>query len=231
MRRKLTILAIIVGSAACSCQQVETAAPPFQGNLPQALLFVDRTFHVSVLGEIVEPVPSHITLRIDVKATAATTLASIAAQCPGYMWRMTGSSFIIAQTQLYRDSANPMNQVLPHYEIPGDLDTFRLSFPSAVSAAAEHVSGTGGLLNGLSVPDHGPPISLQREQLQDQTARQILLRIADQVHNLYSILILPSPHPIKQERENATFLAWDIVGGPEVSKYAPRVSSYSNGSR
>jgi hypothetical protein len=226
MRKIVFLLVIFFGSLVCIAQEKNAERPLFHGDLPQALLWVDQKFHVSVLGEIVEPVPSNIVLEADCDSTATTALAAIVSQCPGYLWVRTGGTFVVAQKKLYRDSANPMNQVLPGFGIPDNLTTFELLFPNAVAAAAQHKSGRGGLLSGLGTTSQNPPVSLESRVLHHQTARAILVAVADQVGNLYSVVILPNSHPVKENQTNTAFAAWVIAGGPDVESYKVSITAY-----
>ncbi|MBX6361904.1 hypothetical protein [Pseudacidobacterium ailaaui] len=203
----------------CSCQTSRDAT--FHGNLPQALLMVDQHFHVSVVAELVDPVPSNLSVQIKPTMDASAVVTAIVARCPGYVWTRKDGVFLIAQKTLLRDSANPMNQVVPEYQIPNNLSLFKLSFPNAVAAAALHVSGSGGLLNGFSLPDNLSP-SLIVQDLHNKTAREILLHVAREVGNLYSVLILPDAHPEKQRLANTDFRDWEIAGGAGIEQYKTR---------
>ncbi len=209
----LVMLALVIHS---SGQDTKNTA--FQGNLPQALLLVSQTFHVSVLGELVDPVPANLTIQINKMDTARTMIVAIVRQCPGYMWLQKKGTFIVAQKQLYRDAANPMNQVIPNYQFPANLSIFRSLFPQAVVAAVHHMTGIGGIAHGFALPeDMSPPLT--RREVHNLTARAILLEVAQDVGNLYSVLILPSAHPHKQKQDDTTFLAWEIAGGPGLPQY------------
>ena len=223
MRQQFVVLMLVVTSGACSCQGV--GGTVFHGTLPQALLLVDQTFHVSVLGEIVDPIPSNISMKFVPGASAYAALKGIVAQCPGYVLVKKEEGFIVAQKDLFVDRTNPMNEVLRDYLVPSNLRTFRLSFPNAVVNAQHGIYGFGGVFSGPELPDSLSP-SLKEEQLHNQTAREVLLRVAGEVGNLFSILILPSPHPVKQMLRNDSFQAWEIAGGPGVASYATALKGH-----
>jgi len=189
------------------------------------LLFVDQTFHVSVLGELVDPIPSNVSVQVGPKSTARVVLEEIVAQCPGYVLLAQKGPFIVAQKQVLKDSANPMNHTLRNYQVPSNLSEFKLSFPTAVGASEQGVSGTGGMINGFAPPKE-VSAHLKVEQLRDLTAREILTHVAEEVGNLYSVLILPSVHPEKEKHEHATFRAWEIVGGAAVAQYNSQLSGF-----
>ena len=221
--RKAALLLVITSASLCDsqCQKRKQSS----GNLPQVLLQIDQSFHVSVLAELVDPVPSNLSIRLGPESTAREALEKIVERCPGYVLIDRKEAFIVAQKQLFTDLANPMNQVLAYYQIPGNLAEFKLSFPNAVGASQQGVTGVGGFFNGLSLPEElSPPLKI--ESLHNVTARDILLRVAVQVRNLYSILILPSAHPEKQEHDNAAFLAWEIAAGPGIAEYRSYLSTY-----
>jgi hypothetical protein len=220
MGKQIVVLLLALASTVCNCQGVEDTT--FQGTLPQALLLVAQTFHVSVLGEIVDPIPSGISIKFSRADTAPAVLATLVAQCPGYVLFSRNEAFIVAQKDLFDDLNNPMNQVLRDYQIPSNLGRFRLSLPNEVSKAEQGIQGYGELLNGPTLPKSISP-SLKTEVLHDQTAREILLHVAGEVGNLYSVLVLPSAHPAKQMQKNTSFQVWDIAGGPGLSKYISQV--------
>ena len=227
MRRYVAVLLFFLASSACESQGGKSTS--FHGGLPQALLFVDQTFHVSVLGELVDPIPINVSVQVGPKSTAHVVLEEIVAQCPGYVVLPQAGVFIVAQKQVLRDSANPMNQILKDYQVPGNLNLFKLSFPSAVAASEEGVSGIGGMINGFSAPG-GVSVPLRVERLRNLTAREILTYVAKEVGNLYSVLVLPCVHPEKEKHEHATFRAWEIVGGGAVAQYNSQLSGYRGGS-
>jgi hypothetical protein len=224
--RNIVALLIVVASGIKLCCQ-EKKSTTFHGTLPEALLFVDQTFHTAVLGELVDPVPSNISILLGPESSARAALSAIIAQCPGYVMVRDGEVYIVAQKQLLHDSANPMNQLMRSYRIPGDLTELKLGFPNAVSAAAQgdSVSEGGALLSGLALPKSLSP-QLRIEQLHNVTAREVLIHVAGEVGNLYSVLILPSSHPAKETREHRGFLGWEIAGGTGLAKYTARLKYY-----
>ena len=118
-----------------------------------------------------------------------------------------------------------MNQVLQDYQVPGNLGIFRLSLPNEVGKAEQGIHGYGFVWNGPKLPASiSPP--LKNEVLHDQTAREILLHVAGEVGNLYSVLVLPSAHPAAQMQKNNSFQVWDIAGGPGLSKYTSQVTPH-----
>lgn len=217
------ILIVLLMSTACNGQRESVIS--IHGTLPQALLTVDQTFHVSVLGELVDPVPTDISAKIKIAKGPSAAMAAIMAKCPGYVWFKRNKAFVVVQKRLLKDPANPMNQVVPTYQVPSNLSSFRLSFPSAVGAAKQNVSGVGGLINGFGLPETlSPPLTVQ--VLHNMTAREILLRVAEEVGNLYSILILPNTHPVVAGRSDSDFLGWEIAGGPGINHYKPYLERY-----
>jgi len=209
----LVMLALVIHS---SGQDTKNTA--FQGNLPQALLLVSQTFHVSVLGELVDPVPANLTIQINKMDTARTMIVAIVRQCPGYMWLQKKGTFIVAQKQLYRDAANPMNQVIPNYQFPANLSIFRSLFPAVVDTAVKSPPGIGGIINGFGLPKDLSP-SLTVQELHNQKARDILLRVSEEVGNLYCVLVFPSVPLPKPKRDESAFPAWEIAGGPGLPQY------------
>jgi hypothetical protein len=223
MNQRIVALLIMVSSSMIlNCQEKISA---FHGTLPGALLFVDQTFHTSVLGELVDPVPSNISIHIDPESTAHSALVEIVRQCPGYELVSSKEAYLVVQNELFHDSANPMNQRIGSYQVPGDLAEFKLGFPNAVSAAVLGTSEGGALLSGLSLPKELSP-SLNIELLRNVSARDILRHVAGEVGNLYSVLIFPNPHPAKERRQNKSFVGWEIAGGTGIAKYSARLTYY-----
>lgn len=226
------IFVMLLASALCPCswtQHPEEASQGvgkrvFRGTLPQALLLVDQTFHVSVLGEIVDPVPN-ISFKVGPGTTPNEALKEIVAQCPGYVLVRKHEAFIVAQNELFEDQANPMNQVLRDYLVPNNLRMFRLDFPNEIVKAQQGIHERGGVYSGPGLPESLSP-SLKKELIHNQTAREILLHVAGEVGNLFSILILPSPHPVKQMLRNTSFLAWEIAGGPGLATYTTALKGH-----
>ena len=227
MRDIFVVLILAIASPGCNCQDIGNTT--FHGTLSQALLLVDQTFHVPVLGEIVDPIPSNISLNLSSANTAPAALKTIVAQCPGYLLVRTDRAFVVAQKELFEDPANPMNEVLRDFEMPNDLGLFKLRFPNDVAKAHQGMHGFGYILNGAGLPQNLSPL-LKEEVLHSETAREILLHVANEVGNLFSILILPSSHPIEQMLTNTWFRAWEIAGGPGMTTYTTWLRGYPDSS-
>jgi len=144
-------------------------------------------------------------------------------------WLEKGGAFVVAQKELFEDQANPMNEVLRDFEMPNDLGLFKLRFPNDVAKAHQGMHGFGYILNGAGLPQNLSP-RLREEVLHSQTAREILLHVAAEVGNLYSILVLPSPHPVKQMLRNTSFQAWEIAGGPGLATYSTWLKGHPDSS-
>lgn len=175
-----------------------------------------------MLKELSNPVPRILDVRLDKVSDPADAITEIVAKAPGYEWSRHGNAFLVVQKKLYKAPGNPMNQKIGAFQVPGDLSLFKLRFPSAVVNAQSHLSGEA--IEGFGLPSQlSPP--LKEETLKDMTARDILIKIANEVGNLYSDIILPSPDPSLKKRK-PMFLAWDIAGGPGLSKYTVHSKSY-----
>ncbi len=225
MRVQVVALLLAAASTVCSCRPETVAKSSFRGTLSQALLLVDQTFHVSVFGEIVDPIPSGISIEFDPLSTAAEVLATIVAQCPRYVLVKQDEVYIVAQKDLFVDPANPMNEVVRDFYTYDSLTMFKLSFTSAVGKAQQGMQGFGGVLSGPTLPD-SLSVPLKVEELHNQTAREILVHVADEAGNLFSILILPSPHPHEQMIALTSLQAWEIAGGPGVMTYKSMIRGH-----
>ncbi len=215
--RVFSILSVMVLSAS----NAEAQGPPKQATgqfLSEALLTVARTYHVSVLAEVAEPMPTGIVLDGRAGATLRQVLEGVRRQCPGYRFEITHGTVIFGNVNLLKDPNNPMNQTLAQYTIPEDLSEFKLTFPGAVRSAQEHQQSVGGLVVGMGLPRELNP-SLSKEVVQEVTARAILLKVAGEVGNLYSLLIFPSEHPTRKEMTDGGFFGWEIAGGPGLDSY------------
>ena len=80
MQKQMVILLLAAASTVCNCQDLGNTT--FQGTLPQALLMVAQTFHVSVLGEIVDPIPSGISIKLSPADTAPEVLSNDCCSVP-----------------------------------------------------------------------------------------------------------------------------------------------------
>lgn len=227
MRQGFVVLMLAAASAGCHGQG--DAGKVFRGTLPQALLLVDQAFNVSVLGEIVDPIPSKISVKLGHGITAYVALKEIVAQCPGYELIRKDEAFIVAQRELFEDGTNPMNEVLRDYLVPNNLRMFRLGFPNEVAKARQGIHGPGGVFSGPELPESlSPP--LKEELMHNQTAREVLLHVAGEVGNLFSILVLPSAHPANQVLRNTSFQDWDLAGGPGVATYNTSLKDHPDSS-
>ena len=213
----MRIAVLLLAAATVSACQGATGIE-YQGTLPQALLLVDQTFHVSVLGEIVDPVPRQISIQNIKASTPQAVLASIVSQCPGYVLVNRKGAFIVAQKDLFEDPSNPMNAVVRDFQVPGNLSDFKLGFTSAVGNAQQGIQGFGGVWNGATLPE-SISVPLEEEVLHNQTGREILLHVATKVGSLFSVFSLPTAHPHEQMLRNSSLQVWELAGGPGVLRY------------
>lgn len=210
----LTTIILMAGPLVCA----QTA----QFTLPQELLRVAQKYHVSLLGELSNPVPRNLNIAMDRVSDPADAIAKIVAAAPDYRWFRRGNVFVVVQKRLFKAPGNPMNQKLDTFTVPENLSRFKLAFPSAVSNTGSHVSGYA--IEGFGLPPSLSPL-LKKETFRNITVRDVLIKVATQVGNLYSVLILPNAGP-SPRRGRLMFLAWDIAGGSGLAKYSVQFESY-----
>ena len=217
---RIAVLFLAVASTAGICQGAEDIR--FQGTLPQALLLVDQTFRVPVLAEMVDPIPSNLSVTIRPSRKVSAVLSTIVAQCPGYILVTEKEGFIVAQKDLFNDPTNPMNEMVRDFMVPSNLRDFRLYFSTAVGNAQQGIQGIGGVLSGPALPaDLSVP--LKNEMLHNQTAREILLHVAGEVGSFFSAFVLPSAHPHQQMADHTSLQAWELAGGPGIIAYRSQI--------
>lgn len=225
---RIAILFIVAASTVGVCQGVEGAT--FRGTLPQDLLLVGQTFHVPVLAEMVDPLPSDLSITISSSSKAYDVLATLVAQCPGYILVREKDGFVVAQKDLFRDPANPMNEVVRDFAVPNNLSDFRLYLSAAVGNAEQGIQGTGGVLTG-PVSRESASVPLKEETLHNRTAREILLHVAGEVGNMFSAFVVPSAHPHEQMVNHTSLQAWELAGGPGIMTFRSQIKVHPESRR
>jgi len=217
---RIASLLLAAASTLGVCQGGEDTT--FRGTLPQALLLVGQTFHVPVLAEMVDPLPSDLSITLSPSSKASAVLAALVVQCPGYIVVREKDGFIVVQKDLFGDPANPMNEVVRDFAVPNNLGDFRLYFSASVGNAEQGIQGIGGVLSG-PVLHEGVSVPLKVETLHNQTAREILLHVAGEVGNLFSAFVVPSAHPHEQMVNHTSLQAWELAGGPGIMTYRSQI--------
>lgn len=206
-------LAILAAPFIGVCQ-MQSSGPATQ-TVPKALLSVVLKYHISVVAELDEStsilqVPDFSSMK-----GPQRSMDVIVAQCPGYRWYWQGEVIVFGKASFLHAENNALNAKIPSFTLIGeDLSDFKLFFPSQVAAALRGETG-GVAVSGQPLPPQLSP-HLKSIEMKDATARDILIQVAKQVGNLYSVMILPSP---EQKLPNQLFISWDLAGGPYLSEY------------
>jgi hypothetical protein len=220
IKKQRSVSAIIIAALAIvgNIQAQNVEKQDSKTNAVQALLDIAKAYHRPIIGELVKPIPSAIVLDVIGKRNERDALVSLAAQCPGYIWYEKNGVIVFGNERLLRAPGNPMNAKLRAYTIPSNLSIFKLTFPGAVESAGSPSTGAGGFVNGFGLPeDLSPPLTV--EEVKDMEARNIMIKVAAEVGDFFSVIILPSDKPTKSSLGDKAFIAWDIAGGRGVQKY------------
>lgn len=194
-----------------------TESDNIAGNLAEVLLTISTRFHISILGEMVAPIPVNLLLNLSVFKDGPQALDELVKEQPDYSWYSTKEGVVVfGQRKLLAAAGNPMNVRLKTYRMPTDLNIFKLTFPNAVATANDKAKAEGGVVTGIGLPpEMSPPLS--KMVLNNVTAREVLIKVATDVGTLYSVIVLPTSQP-KDLRQQA-FLTWDIAGGAALPKH------------
>ena len=211
--------AIIILAAMFFQVDVKTSKTPdkMRLQLQEALLRVDRHFNVPISAELLAPTPRDVIVVFSEGKTVEQELDDIKSQCPFYTWSKVNGVYLFQHRLIKDASSNPFNQRLTSYQIPPNLGLFRLTFPTAVISASKHEVIKGYALSGSA--EGATSISLKKEVVSNDTARDILLRVGGQVDQFFSLLILSNQDVANAKPTEDSFLGWEIVGGQAVSSY------------
>ena len=167
----------------------EVVQEGFRGNLGDAAAFLARTFGVSLIIEVDEPLK-----RIEIPSGKAT-LSQVATYFGGLEKSACAGSTVF---HLYTDKAlrardNALNFEFQYFEIPTDLDLFELDLRGRLREEPWRQAADGRQLiqpgQGYVSPDH-ERFALTTAVIRKATARQLLVRVATE-QQLISLLVLP----------------------------------------
>ncbi len=212
-----SVTVLLLGSMSIG-GQVQRTPSPIAGNLAYVLLKIVEAYHVSVLGELVQPIPKQVILKSSDLTSAQSALRALALQCPDYIVLNRNNVFLFINSQILVDPTNPMNTVLHHVNMPQDLSWLKVTLPNLILGARQGVAGPGTVISGIGLPPALSP-KLKPETFPVVTARDLLVKAARSVGNLYSAVILKTPHPKYTNPSQNVLFDWDLAGGPGIDTY------------
>ncbi len=191
---------------------------PFSGNLSQVLLDVVKEYRAPVIAELVSPIPSGLAVPQAAQTDKRAVLDYLLSQCPSYTWYVKDGVVIFAEKKVLRSPNDPMNTRLRGYQIPSTLSYFKVTFPNAVATSGRGFHGSGYVINGVGLPDSLSP-GLKSREVTNITGRDILIQVASELREFYSVLILPPSYVVRGSLKNNAFFGWEIAGGPGLRDY------------
>jgi hypothetical protein len=178
--------------------------------------------HQAVLAEIVRPMPKvHLAART--LQNERELLRSLRKQLPQYQITLQNGIIFVADRTLLKDHTNPLNIRIKLFVMPEDLNALKRMLPAAANSARTGGSGIGAVANGLAMPDELSP-KLKPETLHDVTVREILIKAAQEIGTMISILTLPSAHLSEKDFGNVAFIDWELAGGKGLENYKKHLS-------
>ena len=209
LRPSITGFLLVCTGALCPAQSplnVPVPHPKASGNLPELLRFVAQQYRLPIVAEVMYPAPI---LSIPAGTnTAQEVLLELTKSVPEYKFELVGKTVVhFCNKDIENSPGNFLNVRLRRFSMPPNVSEFKVLFPARVGAARRGFQGEGVVTTGFGDP-HLQKDTLPRIEFKDASAREILLRAAEETRGFYSIVVFPNRSVLSEASVNYTFQHW-----------------------
>lgn len=168
------------------------------GNLADALAQIAWISHTPMLAELAQPLPK-IQIHEGSHSVQALLQETIR-QAPGYQWEVDGEVIHFYHRKLAQAQFNFLKLKFPHYLMPPNLSELKLTFPTLEIGLLRGSSERGYAISGFGDKTFEKE-PLQQVTLENVSAREILLRAANERPSFFTVIVFPNSQPTKVQAE------------------------------
>lgn len=177
------------------------------GNMPELLRFIAQRYQLPIVAELCQPLPSRLRIA-EGRDTARQLLYQLIEHVPAYQLEtQRGDVVHFYCTEVLHASANFLNLEFQQFTMPPNVSELKLLLPAKLNGLRNGLAGNGLVTSGFGVPELQKQ-SLTRTELTNISAREILIRAAEETHGFYTIIVFPNSSLPPDVFANYAFQHW-----------------------